>query len=233
MTVPADVIAVAEQFMEYHEVGENHTYFGSWYGSQDEWCAMFVSYCLYVAGIPEPASFSKGFCYNPNGARWFKEKIRFFSEPKVGDVAFIDYHKGTDKSDAWHVGIVTKVIDANTIETIEGNKDDQVKHMLRTSNEWYGFGRPKYNDIPNTPIDQSVPKWPGRFLTLTSPFMKGKDIEKWKTKMSASGCQLSGPNDTYDKNTYDTVLTFQEEKHLTLDGIVGPITWRAAWELPA
>jgi hypothetical protein len=233
MTVPANVIAIAEQFDGYHEVGENHTYFGSWYGLQDQWCAMFVSYCLYVAGIPEPASCSKGFCYNPTGASWFKAKNRFFSEPQVGDIAFIDYYKGTDQSDAWHVGIVTKVIDANTIETIEGNESDQVKHMHRTRSQWYGFGRPKYNGIPNTPIEQFAPKWPGRFLTLTSPFAKGKDIETWKTKMSTRGYKFSGPIDTYDKNTYDTALKFQGDKHLSLDGVVGPITWRAAWELPA
>lgn len=25
---------------------------------------------------------------------------------------------------------------------------------------------------------------------------------------------------------------FQQQKHLSVDGVVGPITWRAAWALP-
>ena len=242
MTIPEDVLSIAKQFIGYKETGVNQTYFGSWYGAHDQWCAMFVSYCLFVAGIPESADCRKGFCYNPTGVKWFKAKGRYFEEPMVGDVAFIDRHKGChpcqpwengDCSDAWHVGLVEEIIDANTIVTIEGNESDQVKRMHRTrQNDWYGFGRPNYNGIPNPKTDPDVSRWPGRYIRLTSPYMSGDDVRAWKTRMVERGWKFSGDLSVFDKETHDILIDFQSQKYLEQDGVIGPISWRAAWELP-
>ena len=61
----ADVVAVAESQLGYaastrnyivDEAGGMHGYtrYGAWYGSPyGEWCAMFASFCLHYAGVPE------------------------------------------------------------------------------------------------------------------------------------------------------------------------------------
>ena len=62
-----DLIAVAESQLGYHESTNNYildeggyihgyTRYGVWYGSPyGDWCAMFASFCLHYAGIPESA----------------------------------------------------------------------------------------------------------------------------------------------------------------------------------
>lgn len=204
---------------------------------------MFVSYCFFVSGLPLPAETKKGFKFNPNGASWFKRHNSFHSTPKVGDVIFIDYHKGsrpcTDKdnsesicSDAWHVGIVESIVDSDTVTTIEGNEHNQVTQRTRSSSEWYGFGRPGYDGKPLQPMQSGYPRYPGRFIRLCSPPLSSDDIHKWKQQMINRGWTFSGDMHAFDQEARDILCEFQKQKHLEPDGVLGPISWRAAWELP-
>lgn len=253
MTIPLDVLRIANSEIDYTESPPetNYTKFGGWYGiNGSEWCAIFVSYCFYVAGLPLPADTLKGFSYCPSGAEWFKSKGLFFDTPEIGDVVFYDWHAGdrpctpedgndANCSDAWHVGIVESVNADGSITSIEGNTEidndgngGKVMRRTRTSEVWYGFGRPAYSSHANPPQEEH-PQWSGRYITLTSPYTQGDDVRLWKKQMIKRGWDLgSGGDDVFDRRAYEVLQKFQREKKFEVDSKIGPISWNAAWETP-
>lgn len=150
---PAIVLALAASNIGYKESppGSNSSRFGQWYGmDRQPWCATFVSWVFYHAGLPLPATTPKGFAYCPYGVKWFKDKGQFFKKPKVGDVVFFDFGRKDGVSD--HVGIVEKVNSDGTVTTIEGNTSasnnsngGQVQRRVRPMNVIQGFGRPSWS----------------------------------------------------------------------------------------
>ena len=149
---PEMVLAIARKEIGYKEYppGSNQTYYGAWYGvNQQPWCAIWVSWCFYQAGLPLPATDRKGFAYCPFGVQWFKQHKRWHKTPQVGDVAFFHFGNGI----ACHVGIVEKVNSDGTITTIEGNTSNggsqdnggEVLRKTRRLNAVQGFGRPDWN----------------------------------------------------------------------------------------
>ncbi|MGL5922178.1 CHAP domain-containing protein [Chroococcidiopsis sp.] len=148
---PESVLKIATSYLGYKESppGSNRTKFGEWYGMDGQpWCAQFVSYCFYIAGLPLPATTSKGFAYCPYGVNWFKQLKRFYTTPAVGDVVFFDWGKD-GVSD--HVGIVEAVNLDGTVTTIEGNTSasnnsngGEVQRRKRSLSQIQGFGRPSY-----------------------------------------------------------------------------------------
>jgi murein L,D-transpeptidase YcbB/YkuD len=50
--------------------------------------------------------------------------------------------------------------------------------------------------------------------------------------MTERGFHFTGSENMFDENTQDVLRRFQQEKHLEVDGKLGPMSWRAAWELP-
>jgi CHAP domain/Putative peptidoglycan binding domain len=252
MTVPSDVIEIARNEIGYTESppDSNLNKFGEWYGMNgDQWCAIFASYCFYKAGLPLPVTEAKGFAYCPSGVQWFKSKGQFFDTPEVGDVVFFDWYPNShhcrddqDKkcSDAWHVGIVESVHNDGSMTSIEGNTSSEendgnggmVMRQKRDSLFWYGFGRPSYSDhavLPRVAHSQ----WSGRYITLTSPFVKGNDVRLWKQQMIARGWNLgSGDDDVFDRKADEVLRKFQAEKGFKADGKIGELSWNAAWELP-
>lgn len=252
MTTPKDVLQFASREIGYTEwpPGSNLNKYGSWYGVNGvQWCAIFVSYCFYNVGLPIAAATKKGFSYCPDGVNWFKSQGRFFSTPQVGDVVFYDWYKNspackpTDTancSDAWHVGIVKTVNSDGTITAIEGNTEignegngGKVMERIRHPKVWYGFGRPLYSAVSNPPLPVEYPQWPGRYITLTSPYTQGDDVRIWKKRMTERGWNLgAGGDNVFDKRSYEVLTTFQSEKGFAVDGLLGPISWNAAWELP-
>lgn len=100
------------------EHGYNRTRYGAWYGMQDQWCAMFVSYVFAKSGhaLP-PIQGPKGFAGVPYAIGVLRERGQLHSRPRVGDV-FLREGSG-------HTGIVTAVHEqadgSYTYATIEGN----------------------------------------------------------------------------------------------------------------
>lgn len=76
-----------------------------------------------------------------------------------------------------------------------------------------------------------APKWPGRSLTITTPPMRGEDVERWQRRMEERGWSIP-TGGVFNRETREVCLKFQEEKGLTVNGIVGRNTWRAAWMAP-
>ena len=105
--------------------GGNYTEYGRWYGMQDMWCAMFVSWCANVAGVS--SSVVPVHAYTPSGLQWFKDQGRAYSRavvaaggyvPKAGDIIY--YKSSRNQNTTNHVGIVTSYSNG-TVHTIEGN----------------------------------------------------------------------------------------------------------------
>jgi len=153
-TTPSIVLALATSTLGYKESppGSNINKFGAWYSVNGQpWCACWVSWVFYHAGLPLPATTPKGFAYCPYGVKWFKDKGKFYKSPKVGDIVFFDWSGGRDGV-ADHVGIVEKVNSDGSITTIEGNTSSssnsnggEVQRRHRTLNVVQGFGRPNYH----------------------------------------------------------------------------------------
>ena len=123
------IVEIAKSQVGYHEGENNWTIYGEWYGMQDEWCNMFVSWCAYKAGISEDI-IPKMACV-PYTGKWFDDRGRYKNSrawggdyiPLPGDLILFDYEKDSSSD---HIGIVEKV-EGNTVYTIEGNSSNMVK----------------------------------------------------------------------------------------------------------
>ena len=135
-----------------------------------------------------------------------------------------------------------KVYEDGSILSIEGNTSigndsngGQVMRRKRSRALILGYGRLDYNEgLPNPP-GNSFPVWPGRYITLASPLTTGDDIQTWQQKMLERGYDLGdgGADGIFGERSYTALLQFQEIHNdvLEVDGIIGPKTWNATWEL--
>lgn len=244
MATPSSVIHVAQGYLGYTEYprGSNRTKFGAWYGiNPAPWCAMFVSYCFYAAGMPLKIDTSKGFAYCPDGVHWFKAHGLWHpsSQSKPGDLIFFDWN-GDGVSD--HVGIVeagwngsyTSTIEGNTGSVSQNNGGEVMRQHRDASRTTMGVGRPNWAAVPTptpAPSGDHAPAWPGRVLALTSPLMHGNDVYTWQHRMQQRGWRISADG-VYGSGSRAVCIAFQREKGLAADGKVGPMTWYAAWSAP-
>ncbi|MGM0889800.1 MAG: phage tail tip lysozyme [Bacillota bacterium] len=133
------------------ETPVNKTKYGKWYGQDGQyWCDMFQAWCANQVGATDICG---KFAYTPFHSEFFKKKGAWYRIPKKGDYAF--FHNGER---ICHIGWVEKVIDSNTVQTIEGNTGSssnanggQVlrrKRSISGTPTWkiVGFGRPAYLD---------------------------------------------------------------------------------------
>lgn len=80
------------------------------------------------------------------------------------------------------------------------------------------------------PPDQSLPypAWPGQYLRDRTV---GLGTSTWQAQMRARGWTID-VDDVYGPASAAVALSFQQEKGLEADGVVGPATWDAAWTAP-
>lgn len=132
-----DIVNIAASQIGYRESGSNsnlsgtatsgsdHTEYGRWYGLQDMWCQMFVSFCASLAGVPEtiiPKTASTVTALN-----FFRSAGRAYSRatvaaggytPQAGDLVYFRFPHNQNITN--HVGIVTGYRNG-ILSTIEGN----------------------------------------------------------------------------------------------------------------
>ena len=156
-----DLLRVAESQLGYTESEKNYveeepgnpkgyTRYGAWYGiPYGDWCAMFISFCMYYAGIPE-----NYVPYNCHCNEWIRElRDRGFYhswdegyDPKPGDFVFFDFDMDEK---AEHMGIIRDVdLEKGWLYTIEGNRYDYVEEFVLTMDDYAIIG---YCELPENP----------------------------------------------------------------------------------
>lgn len=99
----------------------NDTKYNHWYNMDGAWCAMFVSWCWYHAGLSNELLVK--YCSCSAGKEWCENKGIFHYKkdytPKSGDIVFFL------SSGSSHTGIVV-YCDGTYIYTIEGNASNRV-----------------------------------------------------------------------------------------------------------
>lgn len=88
--------------------------------------------------------------------------------------------------------------------------------------------------VPPSVAPASAPAWPGRYLQYVAGrrLMSGSDVRQWQQRMRDRGWRI-GVDGYYGQESAGVCRAFQTEKRLyPVDGIVGPVTWAAAWTSP-
>lgn len=76
----------------------------------------------------------------------------------------------------------------------------------------------------------TAPAYPGYVLRY-NPNDYDKNVATWQQRMAERGWDISADG-YFGNQTLTVVRAFQTEKNLGTDGLIGPITWSAAWTLP-
>ena len=115
----------------------NYTEYGLWYNNLQDapggyekamWCAMFVSWCAWQAGIPSDTVYYHA--YTVYGVNWFNARGLAYSReqvedgvytPQPGDLVYFKSNRNGDKVN--HVGILLKY-ENGILYAIEGNTND-------------------------------------------------------------------------------------------------------------
>lgn len=77
-------------------------------------------------------------------------------------------------------------------------------------------------------LASSAPPYPGVQLRRGS---QGAHVETVQSQLKARGWTIS-VDGSFGPGTEKVVRTFQQNKGLKADGVVGPVTWAAIWDLP-
>lgn len=194
-----------------------------WSGMQDKWCAMACSYVLSRVGIPlriwlcqsimDMARASQG------GWSWTT------TEPQPGDLVLFQWDTGPSD----HIGMVESVR-PDAIVAIEGNYQDKCARVVRKrGGSILGYARPPYSGqaSASTSTSPGVPDFPG----TTRQGYRSDAVHQVQQRLADRGWKLD-VNSLFGPDTARVVRSFQKDKGLTIDGIVGPKTWHALWAAP-
>jgi peptidoglycan hydrolase-like protein with peptidoglycan-binding domain len=233
VTAPADVIAVARRYIGVKELpaGSNRQQFGVWYGMDGvPWCAIFASYCLYLAGYRfTDATTAKGFSYCPSIVAWGKKHGRISRTPHLGDLAVAvngsrPHHVETVSRPYTGDGTFTS-IGGNTGPANLSNGGEVLEHAHTIGSSWV-FVSPFYALPSHSSQRHTIGSPIRRNLALTSPLTTGNDVGWVENRLR----QLKYLPPTYKATkrysgrVHDAVVHFQKDHGLTVDGICGPVT---------
>ena len=71
----------------------------------------------------------------------------------------------------------------------------------------------------------------GPAQSVSGFYSHGDDLRRWQQRMKDRGWHIT-VDGLYGENTRFIAIEFQREKGLTVDGLIGPATWSAAWTAP-
>lgn len=195
----------------------------------DHWCAAFVSAVAWKAGLtdivlPECSCIRMIELYKKK-KRW-QEKDNYVPSP--GDLVMYDWADGTNfvvtdnKGAPDHVGIVTSV-NGDTIQVIEGNKDETVSYRYLKKNGRYirGYCLPDYAGKVGAVKTETV--------NVSLPVLKrgstGASVTALQVLLTAKGYDTSGVDGSFGPATDAAFRKFQKAAGLTVDGSCGQKSW--------
>jgi hypothetical protein len=235
-------------------------YLGSWCGAFASWCPAHAGYPLPAidASCSDSAT---GFVLCSNGTihAWQVAGIPAVAEP--GDNLIFSWYPwelqggvpiiSSGEWAGWvagdHTGIFVADLGGGYIQTVEGNTGSTGGGSVleRTDRYWgqvcaiwrppsfvgggSGAVTPPPTPTPTPPPSGgAAPPWPGTYL---ADYTAGGGTAQWQAQMAARGWSLD-VDDEYGPASANVCRQFQAEKGLEVDGVVGPITWDAAWTAP-
>jgi hypothetical protein len=235
MPTPDDVLTVLEPLVglaEDPDGSNNAPPITQWYGLQDAWCAMTVSYAaahggfsgdggetLQMPGVSTTTA--KGWAYVPYLAEDFTAAGRYDGSPQRGDFGVV--------AGQVHVFIVEDV-DGDQVLTVEGNYGNHLVRNRRFISACDGFCHLPYDgQVSPQPLAtaSAIPPFPG-FVRKGS---NGSAVRQVQQRLFDRGWHL-GVDGDFGAQTEQVVKQFQGEKGLEVDGVVGPITWTQLWLAP-
>ena len=228
---PIDVaLSIANAEVGTHEGANNKTKYGDeMHALQPRnmdknapWCDAFVDWVIYKTcqrfGYGAEMA-KKVLCgdfddYTYASVALYKKAGRWYSTPKRGDQIFF--------GGSGHTGIVTGVA-GGIVNTIEGNKGDKVTRCSysKSSPSIIGYGRPRYELIGGTVIPESEEY----DMPQIQRGSKGKAVKI--LQIILGDLEVDG---SFGPATQAATLAFQKKHGLTVDGVVGPKTWRALFD---
>ena len=227
---PIDVaISIADAEVGYREGANNHTKYGDTMhelqprnmDKNAAWCDAFVDWVIYQTckrfgyGAETARQVLCGDFddYTYNSVALYKKAGRWAQTPKRGDQIFF--------GGSGHTGIVTGVA-GGIVNTIEGNKGDKVTRCSysKSSPSIIGYGRPKYELIGGTISESEEYDMP-----QIQRGSKGKAVKI--LQIILGDLEVDG---SFGPATQAATLAFQKAHGLTVDGVVGPKTWRALFD---
>lgn len=204
-----------------------------WNVQNQPWCCTFVNWVyLNAFGYDVGSRLTYGgTAACSSSAQLYRNHGAFGTSPEVGDQAFFYVSGGIN-----HTGIVVEV-DGITFTTIEGNYSDKVsivRHSVVNA-DFAGVGKPCWQIVESAgdiPDEQEQPPEPPQGRTVLRKGMTGSDVKALQEKLIAAGYDVGpdGPDGEYGNNTFKAVAAFQEDHHLTVDGVAGPETQKALAE---
>ena len=213
-----DVLEVAKSQLGYKESTANYqveedgttkkgyTRYGAWYGvPYGDWCAMFVSFCINYADIPEsdvPLDCSCRNWVDTLAEQGMYHEVTSDYQPEPGDIIFFSVKKN-GVSD--HVGLVAEVTE-NKIKTIEGNSNDQVEYNTYGITDGRILG---YGELPENPQTNLLQN--GAMLLDDDIEESTQAAEQVTEKLPVTS--LTGADVTYDKEADN----FKSEVKLTFE----------------
>lgn len=209
------------------------------------WCDAFVDWCFYKAyGVANAKSLLGGKFddYTIRSAQLYKDKGAYHkTEPKRGDQVFFKNSSGV----ICHTGLVYKVA-FGQIYTIEGNTSGAsgvvangggVCKKSYDIGYWKidGYGRPAYSKL-NAKAEKEEVKEEikadagGKYMFETPEVKKGDKgaaVELLQRLLVGHGYSVGvcGCDGDFGNDTVKAVKSFQKNKGLVIDGIVGVATW--------
>ena len=138
------IIQIAQNEIGYKEYANKKTKYGDWFGMNDEWCNIFVSWVCNQAGVSTEIVPKQS--YVPTTYQWFNSKGKFKKRgtytPQKADIILFDYNQNGTPD---HIGFVEKV-ENGIVTTIEGNKSKQVMRCTYNLNNVgiFGYCTPAY-----------------------------------------------------------------------------------------
>jgi len=197
----------------------------------DPWCATFVSFCASVCDmldiIPAECGCSRQIELWQKLGRW-QERDSYV--PQTGDIIYFDWDdSGKGDNTGWsdHVGIVVSV-SGGKIKTIEGNKSNAVGYRTIAVDGKYirGYGLPDFasKSTEDTKMDTCNVE-----LNVLAKGCKGDSVKALQILLKGYGYSIgsSGVDGSFGPSTLSAVKKYQKDKGLSVDGSVGPATWKS------
>lgn len=235
------MVLAMEALIGIGEQGDNNNYVTDWYGLDDAWCNMAISYAAHKSGNTEAVCFGGKFAYTVAHADAFKRRKQWVdgvSGIRRGDIVFFNWHDGGDTID--HIGLVTGTR-LHDIYTIEGNVSNDCLRKTRHADTIIGYGRPKYGTGVTTPApaptppkeEPSVPSKysPPAFPTGLRPGSARPSARGLQAALKAAGYMAKSitPADNYGPNTEAGVAAFHRANPDLSDGGYDPIIGAKGW----